>query len=88
MEISKKLSHPQRVYRGTVVLWAILVGADVAWYLIRAFAQLPTDEVYANSTSFQLMAYSLTRLPFWIIGLLAVLVVEMGIWGRRAKSEP
>lgn len=85
MEIGKKLLQPQRVYRCTLVLWAVLVMVDAAWYLIRAFGQLPTDEVYANSISFQLMAYVLTRLPFWIFGLLAVLIVEMRIWGRRAK---
>lgn len=74
----------QRTYIWTVVLWTILVIGHAAWFVVRAFEQLPTDEVYAQSVGFQVLAFGLTRLPFWLLGLLFLLVLETGILGRRS----
>lgn len=78
----------RRVLAITGWVWVGLVGVDAAWYLARAFRVLPTDEVYANSVSFQLIAYGVTRLPFWMLGLFVVVVGEL-VWlsSRRGKRS-
>jgi hypothetical protein len=75
--------NPQQVYWATVAVWAVFVAGHMAWYVQGAFATLPTDEVYANGLGFQLVAFGLTRLPFWLLGLVALLLAEFVLFRRR-----
>ena len=75
--------NPQQVYWVTVAVWALFMVGHMAWYVQRAFAALPTDEVYANGLGFQLVAFGLTRLPFWLLGLVALLLAEFVLFRRR-----
>ena len=86
IEMHPAQKSPPHVLAITVLVWAVLVGIDAAWYLARALRQLPTDEVYANSISFQLIAYGLTRLPFWVLGLFFVILAEL-IWLRGGSDR-
>ena len=64
------------IYLWTVVVWCLLVACHLVWYLRQAFFALPTDEVYANSLGFQLVAFGLTRLTYWLVIVVTVLLVE------------
>ena len=73
----------QRIYRASVAVWALLVMVHLVWHLQRAFAALPTDEAYTNGVGFQLVAFGLTKFPFWLLGLVALLLAEFFLFRRR-----
>lgn len=73
----------QLVYFVTLFAWSLMTIGHLWLYLRQAFSALPTDEVYANSVGFQLVAFGLTRLPYWLVGIVAVLLVEFFIFRRR-----
>jgi hypothetical protein len=75
--------NPQQVYWVTVAVWALFMAGHMAWYVRQALAALPTDEVYANALGFQLVAFGLTRLPLWLLGLIALLLAEFVLFRRR-----
>lgn len=77
------MKNPQSIYLGTLVVWGLLVLGHLAWYLRQAYSALPTDEVYANSVGFQLVAFGLTRLPYWLLGIGVALLVEFFVFRRR-----
>ena len=74
---------PQQIYWVTAAVWALFVVGHMAWYVLRAFAALPTDESYANRLGFQLVAFGLTKLPIWLPGLIALLLAEFFLLRRR-----
>lgn len=71
------------IYWGTLIVWGLLLLGHLGWYLRGAFNSLPTDEVYANSLGFQLIAFGLTRLHYWLAGIVVVLLVEFFVFRRR-----
>lgn len=75
---------PQRIYWASVALWVLFVVGHMAWYLRWAADALPTDEVYANGLAFQLVAFGLTKLPFWLLGLVVLLLAEFFVLRRRS----
>lgn len=81
------LVRPRMLYASTLFVWAAAVGVDAVRYAASAFELLPTDEVYATSVSFQLIAFGLTRGLYWIMGLLVVLLLEMALFGRKQSRH-
>jgi hypothetical protein len=75
--------NPQQIYWASAAVWALFVAGHTVWYVRCAFAALPTDEVYANGLGFQLVAFGLTKLPFWLLGLVVLLLVEFFLFRRR-----
>jgi uncharacterized membrane protein len=88
MTHTEKSGQAQRIYRLTLLNWTALVLIHMGIYLAAFFRAGPTDEVYANSISFQIVAFCLTALPYWVMLLLVVLIAEFATVGRapRAKS--
>jgi len=76
------LKRPQRIYWWTLIAWSGGVLAHLFWYLLQMRDQPPTEEVYAQMLPFQLAAFALTKLAYWIGGLLLVLVLEFAAFGR------
>ena len=76
------MRNPQRFYRWTVVLWCASVAVHAAKYLHDVFNTRPSNELYANTLGFQLVAFGLTQLPYWIIGLAVLLLIEFVVLGR------
>lgn len=77
------MRYPQSIYFLTLAVWGLLMIGHLVWYLRQAFSALPTDEVYANSVGFQLVAFGVTRLPYWLMGLVAILLMEFFFLRRR-----
>jgi uncharacterized membrane protein len=82
-----KPSRAQRVYRLTLLSWIALVLIHLGIYLAAFFRAGPTDEVYANSISFQILAFCITALPYWLLVLLVVLIVEFATVGRAPRTR-
>ena len=88
MTRTEKSRQAQRVYRLTLLSWIALVLIHLGVYLSAFLQAGPTDEVYANSISFQIVAFCFTALPYWVLLLMVVLIAEFATVGRapRAKS--
>lgn len=87
--MTKDPAFPRRVYRLTTIGWCILVLMHLSVYIAAFLRAGPTNEVYANSISFQILAFCLTVLPYWLLLLLTVLIVEFATVGRlRKPKEP
>lgn len=71
------------IYGVTTLLWCALVLIHLTSALLEWSGTPPADEVYANDIGFQIIAFVLTTLPYWLLGLLAVLLIEFMIVGRK-----
>ncbi|WP_036840165.1 hypothetical protein [Polaromonas sp. CF318] len=71
------------LYRLSLATWASLLVGHLFWYLYQAFAAFPIDETYTNGIGFQLLAFGLMKLPFWLLALVMVLLIEFFLFGRR-----
>ncbi|WP_139225738.1 hypothetical protein [Paracidovorax konjaci] len=78
-------TRSQRIYWWTVVGWLIVVCIHAAWSILQHRTQVPTDETYAQLLSFQIASFALTTFPFWLCALLATLVFEIAVLGRKAQ---
>jgi uncharacterized membrane protein len=67
--------------------WLALVVIHLVFRISAFMSAEPTDEVYANSISFQLLGFCLTALPYWLMFLLALLLAEFATFGRLLKPE-
>lgn len=59
----------------TVLLWAIGCCLYCYRYVTSILAQ-PIWDAYANSVGFQILTFSLTRVPFLLLALFPVLYIE------------
>lgn len=76
------MKRPQRVYRWTLGLWFAGVVAHWTRHMVLAMERPATDEVYAQTLWFQIAAFAVTSLPYWVGGLLVVLLIEFVEFGR------
>ena len=66
------------LYLATIALWLGLCAAHF-WFHATAILRDPSEtDLYALTWSFQLMAFLLVRFPFWLLGLILLLSVEIG----------
>jgi hypothetical protein len=77
------IRNPRRVYRWTLGLWCALVAAHLAKYLHDVFSSPPSPDLYANALGFQLIAFGLTQLSYWIVALIVLLLLEFLLLRRR-----
>ena len=81
------MKRPQRTYWWTVITWLVGVLVHLVWYVLQMGDQPPTDEVYTRMLSFQVGAFALTTLPYWLGALLLVLILEFAIFGRAKGRD-
>jgi len=75
---------PQEIYWWTLGLWVIAVACHLAWFVVEGTSP-QTDETYARGLVFQAVAFAFFRLPYWLGGLIAVLVLEFAIFGKKDR---
>lgn len=80
------MQRPKRIYGWTLALWAVAVVAHLVWFVVAASTYPPTDEAYTRLTLFQPAAFAVTRLPYWLGGLLVLLIAEFFIFGRASRA--
>lgn len=81
------MPQPQRIYRWTLLFWCVATVAHLVWFVVEAQARAPSDEVYAQRFEFLLAAFAATCLPWWLSGLLVVLVSEFSIFGGAQRGS-
>lgn len=74
---------PQRIYAATTMLCAIGMATHFAWLIGQWLSGPPSPDLYANHLSFILGVFVLFWAPFWLLGLLLILVVEFAVFGRK-----
>jgi hypothetical protein len=84
--MNKKVIPAQCIYRWSVYAWATLVLAHLTFNLFNWWKLPPSDEVYSNGVGFQIIAFALVSLPYWLGGLLAVLLLEFAVFGRKSRK--
>jgi hypothetical protein len=72
---------PQAIYTASSLFWLLLVSVHFGWYILSA--QPSSDELYSNSFGFQIVAFSLLKLPYWVMGLVVILLTEFFALRRR-----
>lgn len=80
MKRDSPFRKPEAIYTASLLFWLLLVSVHFGWHLL---STKPSDELYSNSLAFQAVAFSLTKLPYWITGLLVILLVEFFALRRR-----
>ncbi|ODU75855.1 MAG: hypothetical protein BGP10_09760 [Rhodanobacter sp. 68-29] len=81
--MDRTLRSPQRIYAITTILWAIGLTAHCTWFVWSALTGPPSPDLYANHLSFILIVFLLIRVPFWLVGLMLVLIGEFSVFGRK-----
>ena len=81
------MKRPQKIYWWTAGAWTAGVLTHLVWYVVQLRELPPTDEVYTRMLSFQVAAFALTRLPYWLGVLMLVLVIEFATLGRAQRER-
>lgn len=75
-----------KVYAITVLVWFLACVGVNAW-LISIYLANPTDgDLYAHTWGYQLVVFSIFRLPIWFLGLLVVLAAEYVFFARHTET--
>lgn len=80
-------ASPQRIYRWTVLIWGLLFALYFTWHFWGYWTWEPSDEVYANSALFHLVAFLIVFVPVWAFPLVLVLLAEFIIFGRKRPER-
>lgn len=79
------MASSQRIYKWSVCAWATFVLVHLAFNLLTWWNIPPSDEVYTNGVGFQIIAFTVVSLPYWLGALLVVLLLEFAVFGRKAS---
>ncbi|MDT7779214.1 MAG: hypothetical protein QOC99_1726 [Acidobacteriota bacterium] len=61
-----------------ITIGAWLVGcAYTAYHYVTSILALPDMDAYARNWGFRLLMFSIFRIPFWVVGLLVVVSMEI-----------
>jgi hypothetical protein len=68
-----------------MAVWLIVTGLYAYYYIVSILASREEFDAYARNWQFQLLAFSIVRLPFMVL-LLAVLIAIALVSPTRTKS--
>ena len=69
-----------------IILWAIIVGIHAKYSI--AYNLQHASDGYNTVWQFQAMAFILTKLPFYILGLVLFLIIELSLFPLLDKKKP
>lgn len=70
-----------------LLTWGILVAIHACYYVTFVHASLPTHaEWYARSHSYQLIVFSVVRLPLWLVLLCAYAVFRLSYKTKQTRK--
>lgn len=85
--MKKKISRNSLTYMLTAITWGAFILIHLIYNLIAWSKLPPSDEVYANGVGFQIISFALNTFPYWLIGLLLLLLVEFSLIGQHKRHE-
>jgi hypothetical protein len=71
----------------TVGLWFVLCSFAAYYYVTSILALPDLSPGYKSDWVFQLMMFALVRFPFWIAGLLVIIMIEVVMLKRITKDD-
>ena len=84
----KKFNLNRRsIYAWTLGLWGACLLIYFCFYVVSRLSGPLSPDVYANTFSFQIIAFALTVLPYWLMGLLIVLFSEFALFRKHIKPK-
>lgn len=81
----KRMSRRATVFTSTALTWLLVTGAYAAFYVI-ARSNLSGAEGYETQWDWQLMFFSLTRLPYFVAAFAVVIFIEAKLL-RRSGTD-
>ncbi len=75
-----------KVYAITVLAWFVACAGANAWLISSYLANPKDSDLYAHTWGYQFVVFLIFQLPFWFLGLLAVLVVEFIFFARYSVA--
>ena len=75
------------MYAATAAAWSVLVFCHAAWRIYSVLSGPPDPDTYANDWQFQVLAFAIVKLPYWLMALIVVLLAEFAIFGRSERKK-
>lgn len=79
------MRKPQTIYLWTTLVWLTCVTAHLIDSVLSSLATPQVDEVYTQTLTFQAISFVLLNFPYWLLGLIALLVLEFAVVGRTIR---
>lgn len=78
-----------KVILSTVLLWLLAVGLYAYYYIVTILNSPEPYDAYARNWQFQLLAFSLVRLPFLVMALplLIIAAVALNKYNKRRNAR-
>jgi len=78
-----------KVILSTVLLWLLAVGLYAYYYIVTILNSPEPYDEYARNWQFQLLAFSLVRLPFLVMALplLIIAAVALNEYNKRRNAR-
>ena len=78
-----------KVILSTVLLWLLAVGLYAYYYIVTILNSPEPYDEYARNWQFQLLAFSLVRLPFLVLALplLIIAAVALNEYNKRRNAR-
>ena len=75
----------QTIYLWMTLVWLTCVTAHLICSVLSSLAAPQVDEVYTQTLTFQAISFVLLNLPYWLLGLIALLVLEFAVVGHTIR---
>lgn len=76
---------PRTVYLTTFIVWLLACLAFNGWK-IQAYINNPNDlDHYAHNWGFGVFVFAIFYFPFWLLGLIAAIGVEVALFARQRR---
>ena len=78
-----------KVILSTVLLWLLAVGLYAYYYIVTILNSPEPYDEYARNWQFQLLAFSLVRLPFLVMALplLIIAAIALNEYNKRRNAR-
>ena len=75
------------IITATILLWCILCPL-AAYYYVTSTLELPDlSPGYESDWGFQLLMFTIVRFPFWVVGLLIIVAIEVLMLKRAVRGQ-
>ena len=71
----------------TVLSWLLITAAYAYYYVVTILALPEEYDTYARNWKFQLLMFSLVRLPWMVLGLAVAIGVIVALPNRRLREK-
>ena len=70
----------------SLLVWILLVLIHLFWYMMAGLVS--AFDGYDNDWRFQCLAFAVTTLPYYLLGLAVLLIIELSILAAVCRKNP